>query len=79
MQDFLDRTEVEEWAIVDFTELESLDGGLIVEGYRHAADRPDIQVSDYGHGGLQSVFVNRRFWNQDRRDELIEKDEGEDA
>jgi hypothetical protein len=79
MQDFLDRTEVEEWAIVDFTELESLDGGVIVEGYRHAADRPDIQVSDYGHNGLQSVFVNRRFWNEDRRDELIEEGEAEDS
>jgi hypothetical protein len=38
----------------------------------------DIRVSDYGHDGLQSVFVNRRFWNEDRRDELIEEGEAED-
>ena len=73
MQDFLDRTEVEEWGMVDFTELTPPYGGLIVEGYRHATDNPDKQVSDYGHNGLQSVFVNRRFWNQDYRNKLKEE------
>lgn len=75
MQDFLDRTEVEEWEMVDFTELTPLDGALIVEGYRHATDNPDSQVADYGHDGLQSVFVNRRFWNEDYRDKLEEEAE----
>jgi hypothetical protein len=79
MQDFLDRTEVEEWGLVDFTEITPLDGGLIVEGYRHATDSLDIQVADYGHNGLQSVFVNRRFWNEDRREKLMEEEDETDA
>jgi len=79
MQDFLDRTDVAEWGIVDFTEITPLDGGLIVEGYRHATDNPDIQVADYGHDGLQSVFVNRRFWNEDHRKKLMEEEEETDS
>lgn len=75
MQDFLDRTEVEEWGMVDFTELTPQYGGLIVEGYRHATENLDISVADYGHDGLQSVFVNRRFWNEDYRNKLIEESE----
>ncbi len=72
MKDFLNRTEIPEWGMIDFTELTSPDGSLIVEGYRHATDYPDIQVADYGHHGLQSTFVDRRFWNADYREKLRE-------
>lgn len=75
MQDFLDRTDVAEWEVVDFTEVSPVNAGLIVEGYRHETDNPDIQVADYGHDGLQSVFVNRRFWNEDYRQKLIDEEE----
>jgi len=75
IENFLNRTEVEKWGLVDFTEITPLDGGLIVEGYRHTSDDPEIKVADYGHDGLQSVFVNRRFWNENLRDQLEEGDE----
>lgn len=75
MQDFLKRTDAEEWGIVDFTEIIPPTGGLIVEGYRHAMDYPGIRVADYGHEGLQSVSVNRRFCNEDFRKKLKEEAE----
>ena len=74
MEDFLNRTEVETWGVIDFVEITPLDGGLIVEGYRHAADDPEVKVKDYGHDGLQSVFVNRQLWNEDLRKQLEEGD-----